>query len=381
MIQIMLMVCFVFIPQMKLVLKNGKVIACDSYHVKGQMVEIKRLDQIFSLPISAVNLEESGAVNKVEPTDVPKESQRSLKKTRRPVSIKTSDLKSSQKKQENRGTVTYKKIGNSIIVEVQINGSGPYPVLLDTGASTTVISPDIVKDLHLEVYPEEVSLVGLAGRAVQGKRCRLNELSMAGMVVSDLKVVSYEIESLEQLNVIGLLGQDFLNYFIVEMDSSTHKISLKAHGQPVSASLGEQANDLQKQLDRWHISHKKLNTILADLGQMFRSVHTFEKSEKKEASRFLTGTMSDLSSIRADLNQLDQLLGDLDPAVLKPQENTRAEQFRGCSYLYHQMLEKSQVFCRSMRSYVNSTQPDSSQIHEQAEELNTLRREINRCLQ
>lgn len=40
-------------------------------------------------------------------------------------------------------------IGGRPLVNVMINGKGPYPFILDTGASITAVDPDLIKELAL----------------------------------------------------------------------------------------------------------------------------------------------------------------------------------------------------------------------------------------
>jgi Aspartyl protease len=46
-------------------------------------------------------------------------------------------------------TVAMDNIGGRPLVNVTINGKGPYPFILDTGASITAIDPDLIKELAL----------------------------------------------------------------------------------------------------------------------------------------------------------------------------------------------------------------------------------------
>jgi len=59
------------------------------------------------------------------------------------------------------------------LVDVRINGKGPYPFILDTGASVTVVSPDVLADVGLGDGTEPA---------------RLDQLQIGDAILHDVKV-------------------------------------------------------------------------------------------------------------------------------------------------------------------------------------------------
>ena len=107
-----------------------------------------------------------------------------------------------------------------IIVRVAINGAGPFDLLLDTGASRTVLDEKLAAQLRLpRVGTEKVS--GILGSA-DARVVHTESLSLAGGVVEGLDVYSANISG----GVRGLLGEDFLRNFDVLIDYSHKTIRL-----------------------------------------------------------------------------------------------------------------------------------------------------------
>lgn len=75
-------------------------------------------------------------------------------------------------------------IGGRPIVEVRINGKGPYAFILDTGASATVVSPDLI---------EELALPGAPGLALHGpvriEEMRVGEALLGGVTAGRISLI------------------------------------------------------------------------------------------------------------------------------------------------------------------------------------------------
>ena len=83
--------------------------------------------------------------------------------------------------------------GNLPIVDVTIEGKGPYKFILDTGAAGTVLSLSLVDELKLPVTGETVlgSPIGPGGSPA--KMVRIQRLGIGAMTVSDLQVVATDM--------------------------------------------------------------------------------------------------------------------------------------------------------------------------------------------
>ena len=103
--------------------------------------------------------------------------------------------------------------GYLIVVQTTVNGVGPFDFLLDTGATKTVIDPDLAGQLHVP----EVGKVALTGvlRRRQDKLVRLHDVRLGEVSVAGLGAVVDKLERQKTLapTIRGVLGEDFLSRF------------------------------------------------------------------------------------------------------------------------------------------------------------------------
>jgi len=121
--------------------------------------------------------------------------------------------------------------GAVLMVAAHINGSGPYNLVLDTGATLTCIDEGIARQLRLPRKTGAVGLgagVGGSGRVdlVQVDSIRLGSSSVGGMTacVLDLR----HLRELGAGGVSGLLGLNFLTRFHVALDFERRLMTLTA---------------------------------------------------------------------------------------------------------------------------------------------------------
>jgi Predicted aspartyl protease len=105
-----------------------------------------------------------------------------------------------------------------IVVDVRVNGLGPFRFILDTGAARSIVSDDLARELRAPVVAksEVVTSAGTDMRLV----VRLGSLALASSRVDGLLAPVIPGDRLLQLGprVRGLLGQDFLSAFNYTLD-------------------------------------------------------------------------------------------------------------------------------------------------------------------
>jgi predicted aspartyl protease len=112
----------------------------------------------------------------------------------------------------------------AIIVHVRINDRGPFPFLLDTGASHSVVSESLTERLKLRLVAE-TTVTTSTGREIRGV-VRLNETSI-GSARSETVLAS--VAPASRLAAIargidGIIGQDFLFSFNYTLDYRRHRL-------------------------------------------------------------------------------------------------------------------------------------------------------------
>lgn len=108
-----------------------------------------------------------------------------------------------------------------LLVDLVVNGQETYPFILDTGASQTVVSPELARRMGVGGEEVEDSLVGVGG-ATRSSAGVLRSLSVGDASVSDVQVCVADVFApLRQAlgtPFDGILGFNFLSRFRLEID-------------------------------------------------------------------------------------------------------------------------------------------------------------------
>jgi aspartyl protease len=120
-------------------------------------------------------------------------------------------------------TVAYTP-GHAIIVSATLNGRTHARLLLDTGATRTLISPGILTAAGVALGREgrPTTIYGVTGND-EALDVRLDSLEIGDARVDRLQVLAYEM-SLRESD--GLLGRDVLERFTVSMDPARGVVTL-----------------------------------------------------------------------------------------------------------------------------------------------------------
>ena len=115
-------------------------------------------------------------------------------------------------------TVPLKKIGGSFVVEVTLNQERTAQLIVDTGASITVLSIDTALDLGiLGTTDNELLTVNTAGGSVQVNMNYLSSLMVGKAQATNVTVVIHDLPDIPD-QIEGLLGMSFLKHFLVTLD-------------------------------------------------------------------------------------------------------------------------------------------------------------------
>jgi predicted aspartyl protease len=113
--------------------------------------------------------------------------------------------------------------GPPILVNARINDGGSVRLLLDTGASVTTISPRVLSQLGVSSRDAlRGSIRGVTGTAA-ALFVMVNTIDINGAKAGPIRVVAHDVE-LGQGE--GLLGRDYLDRFIVNIDNQAGIVTL-----------------------------------------------------------------------------------------------------------------------------------------------------------
>jgi Aspartyl protease len=105
-----------------------------------------------------------------------------------------------------------------VVVPVKINHSGPYDMLVDTGAQVTTIDPALSTELHLSAE----GTAGVIGAGVfrQEALIRLDLLEAGSQFVKRTLALVGDLRQLQAAdkNIRGILGSNFLGHFDMLLD-------------------------------------------------------------------------------------------------------------------------------------------------------------------
>ena len=122
------------------------------------------------------------------------------------------------------GRITFTP-GQPIMVTARLNGAGTANLMLDTGATRTLITPTVLTALGVSFRDaERGSLRGVTGDA-KVLAVKLDTVEVGGAAYGPLMVVSHDA-GFDMGRGDGLLGRDFLDHFTVTIDNAAGIVTL-----------------------------------------------------------------------------------------------------------------------------------------------------------
>lgn len=127
--------------------------------------------------------------------------------------------------QADKSSVPLQRKGQHFIVTAQVDDRFGVNLLIDTGASSTVLSDSVFATLSLDLSPEFIGEypVNTANGQVIAPVYRFTKLTIGAHSVSDIAIV---VLPLGQLEADGLLGMNFLRGFQFEIDQQKAQLNL-----------------------------------------------------------------------------------------------------------------------------------------------------------
>lgn len=116
--------------------------------------------------------------------------------------------------------------GNSLTTSVLLNRKVREDLIVDTGATDTVISSSLAKKIGISVAKGKNVLCQVAdGSTVNGKQVNIKEVRVGGAKVYNVQAIV--LDSGEIGNSPGLLGMSFLNNFVFKVDTEKETLVLQ----------------------------------------------------------------------------------------------------------------------------------------------------------
>ncbi len=124
-------------------------------------------------------------------------------------------------------TIPLQKIGGSFVAQVNLNKERTAHLIVDTGASMTVLSTNIAIDLGiLGTTDNELLTVNTAGGSVQVNMNYLSSLSVGNAQAHHVAVAIHDLPDIPE-QIEGLLGMSFLKNFLITLDAEHARLILR----------------------------------------------------------------------------------------------------------------------------------------------------------
>jgi hypothetical protein len=118
--------------------------------------------------------------------------------------------------------------GSSVLVSAKINGAGPIPLILDTGADRTLITVSALRNLGLSMENSVPMTLGGVTGVSRGSAIWVDSVEIAEAKVGPIQIAIYDT-NLKDAD--GLLGRDFLVHFNFSIDSKLGTLTLEPHNK------------------------------------------------------------------------------------------------------------------------------------------------------
>lgn len=125
-----------------------------------------------------------------------------------------------------RAGLSVRSVKGYLIASVSINDRGPFEFLVDTGTNTTLIDPELARELGLKPKGQ-MSLTSLSKSALV-TRYQLQTFRAGPASVSNLEALAVRLPQLRALggNIRGIVGMNFLLQFSFLLDYERQRLEL-----------------------------------------------------------------------------------------------------------------------------------------------------------
>lgn len=112
-----------------------------------------------------------------------------------------------------------------IIVDVHVNDTGPFPFLIDTGATASVIFGTLARRLNLPDTKQGYAIVHGIAETGEHPMAIVNSLRIGGAQVPNLDVILLKSATVQR-TWMGIVGLDFLSHYVLVFRHKTKTLAL-----------------------------------------------------------------------------------------------------------------------------------------------------------
>ena len=125
-----------------------------------------------------------------------------------------------------KASVPIEKHGQVVVIEATLNGKTSAKFVVDTGASYTMISSAVARELNIDVSQNQRTMpFQTANGLIQAPLTNLDSIAVGGMEIKNLTAAVHD--AVPDPNVSGLLGLNFLSNFRMDIDTQKGVLHLE----------------------------------------------------------------------------------------------------------------------------------------------------------
>lgn len=118
--------------------------------------------------------------------------------------------------------VPFQLTGNHIFVSILINGKGPFPAAFDTGSSSSLLTPEVAREVGLKPHGS-LRADGFGGRSLKAGLAEAESVQIGGLALPRL---TFAVVGMGELPIKTVIGADVLRRFVVRIDYDAHVLTL-----------------------------------------------------------------------------------------------------------------------------------------------------------
>jgi hypothetical protein len=136
--------------------------------------------------------------------------------------------------------IPMEEVAGKQIVQVSINGTGPYDFVLDTGSNVSLVRRSLLRKWKGSTG-ERVTIVTVLGEERQQRKLWAESVSVAGFSVQHLELNAFDGAQAGLLDgrVQGILGENFLEHFDLLIDNDRRTVTLDSTSSLAATMVGE----------------------------------------------------------------------------------------------------------------------------------------------
>ena len=110
------------------------------------------------------------------------------------------------------------------IIEVTINGKGPFKVIFDTGANVNILDPEVIAQLNLPASNFVAPVSGLSGGHLDTKPFHVSELRIGDLTLNDQEFFNIPIPLPKSYAIVGAIGYELFSRIVIKADYEHHQL-------------------------------------------------------------------------------------------------------------------------------------------------------------